>query len=122
MDLAIKLSGTLWTKTCFEIFSDNFTERELLPFLIKNENGHPKYPNLLQNNTDIFSQPNFLHAAITRSIPVNRHIDHNIDEDRYNQSMITKKQLFKLKTKKTYWFSTSNTNILFYLQSKYKQY
>ena len=30
-------------QTCFENFSNHFTEKELLPFLIEDENVHPKY-------------------------------------------------------------------------------
>ena len=62
-------------QSCFENFSNHFTEQELLPFLIKAENTHPKYLHLLQINTDIFSQLEFL-PDNTRAITAKRPLGH----------------------------------------------
>ena len=73
----------------FGNFSNQFTEQELLRFLNKTENVHPKNFNLLQINTEINSQMELLPNMTTRETTANRPITHNTDEKRSFQSMIT---------------------------------
>ena len=53
------------SRNCLENFSNPFTKTEILPFLIKIENVHPKNANLLQINTEIISQSEVLPNLIT---------------------------------------------------------
>ena len=61
-------------QSCLKNFSHLFTEQELLRFLIKTENVHPKFYNLLQTNTESFSEteisPNVITQAITAQISI----------------------------------------------------
>ena len=66
-------------------FPNVSTEQEVIPFSIKNENFHPKHPNLLQINTDINSQLEILIMMFTEAISANRPIDQDKAEKRSNQ-------------------------------------
>ena len=57
----------------------------------KTEKVHSKYYNLLQTNTEFFSQLEVFPKLITRAITANRPIDHNFDELSPVQSKITEK-------------------------------
>ena len=86
-------------QTCFEDFSDPFIEQKLFLFLIKFENVHPKIPNLLQINIETISHLETPAAMTTQAIPANRPIDHNINEKRSIQSMVTEKTFEKYQNK-----------------------
>ena len=93
-NLSRSIYQLIWSTSnhrCFKSFSNHVTEQELLPFLIKTENIHPKNFNLLKINTELFSQSELPPNMITRAITTNRPIDHNVDEMCSNQSMITEK-------------------------------
>ena len=57
--------------------------------MIKDGKIHPRYPNLPSINPDDTSQLELTITMITRAILANRSFDHNIEETRSNQSMIT---------------------------------
>ena len=59
--------------------------------MIKTENLHPNNLNSFQVKTDINFRFEFLHLVITQAMTLKRPIDHNIDDSRSNQSMITEK-------------------------------
>ena len=80
-------------RSCFEKTSNHSTEQELLPFLIEDENDHPKDPNLLENNTENKSQVEFLPNINIRAYPAKRLTDDNTDEISTNHSMVTEKRV-----------------------------
>ena len=82
-------------KVRFENFSNHFNEREIIPFVIGDENVHPKELKLLQINTEPLPQRVFQLKTIRQAFLVNRPIDHNIDEVHSNQSMLTEKPMLK---------------------------
>ena len=99
--------------------SSQFTELELLQFLIKDEKVHPKHLYSVQINTDNISPLEILPMMIIRATTAKKPFDQNFDEKRSNHSMITRKLLLEnqkvmlvsnLKTQTTYVVSDPNIN------------
>ena len=67
----------------------------MLPFLIKDENLRPNYPNIYQINTDIVSQLAYMPIMTAPATLANRPSDHNIDKIRSNQSIVTERVLVR---------------------------
>ena len=63
----------------FQNFPQYFSKEELLPFLISEENKHPRFVNLTIIDSDIIFQLNFLSSALTHVTTPIRPIGHNID-------------------------------------------
>ena len=78
-------------RSCYRNSSNYSTENGILPVLIKSENVHSKFLNLLQINTDFLSQMEFLPNKIARASTANIPIDHKIDEILSTRSRINEK-------------------------------
>ena len=63
----------------FQNFPQYFSKEKLLPFLISEENKHPRFVNLTLIEPDIIFQLNFLSLALTQVTTPIRPIGHNID-------------------------------------------
>ena len=63
----------------FQNFPQYFSKEELLPFLISEENKHPRFVKLTLIDSDIIFQLNFLSSRLTHVTTPIRPIGHNID-------------------------------------------
>ena len=83
--------------------------------MIKDENTDPNFLNLVQNNINNISQLKLQPMMITRAITANRPINHNIDEKRSSQSMITRQfiaQVSKHRYKDDLQFQTQTNSVV----------